>query len=198
MSTTLSVHREHHHSMKWWYALVACMVMLCMESAAAVAQSGSDDDIERQVKAAYLYKFGSYVEWPERAFATPGGHVRIGIIGANPLADELSQMVAGRVINGRQITVYKLKPGDSLTGIHILFIAGTSNDRLSEILAVVKGQPTLTITESEQGLALGGMINFLIVSGKLRFEVAPKMAQQGSLNISARLLSAAFKVAGAP
>jgi hypothetical protein len=191
------VHSELRHSLRRWYALAACLVMLCMDGQAAVAQSDSGEAIERQVKAAYLYKFGSYVEWPERTFAAEN-HVRIGIIGANALADELSQTVVGRVINGRQISVHKLKPGDSISGFHILFISGLSSERQVEIINSLKGQPTLTITESEQGLAQGGMINFVIVGGKLRFEVAPKTAQQGSLNISARLLAAAVKVAGAP
>jgi hypothetical protein len=185
------------HTPKWWYALACCMFALCVESVAAMAQPAEQrEELERQVKAAYLYKFGSYVEWPERAFPAPEGTVRIGIMGASALADELAQVTAGRVINGRQVSVHKLKPGDSLTGVHILYIGGASNDKLGEILASVKGQPVLTVTESEQGLVQGGMINFMIVGGKLRFEVAPKTAQQGSLNISARLLAAAFRVGG--
>ena len=180
----------------WWGMLAACLFTLCMESAAAVAQSTERDVVERQVKAAYLYKFGSYVEWPERAFPQSDNTIKIGIIGAGPLADELTQMVAGRSINGRQMSVRKMKPGDSHAGLHILFIGSASNDRLAEILAAVKGSPVLTITEAEDGLSLGAMINFVIVDGKLRFEVAPRTAQQGNLNISARLLSAALKVAG--
>lgn len=162
-----------------------------------MAQSATSSDVERQVKAAYLYKFGNYVEWPERAFGADA-NLHIGIIGAGDLADELAQAVAGRVINGHQVIVHKLRPGESLSGMHILFISSANNNRLAEILANVKGQPVLTITESEQGLSLGSMINFVIVAGKLRFEVAPKVAQQGSLNISARLLSAAQKVASGP
>lgn len=180
----------------WWGMLAACLFTLCMESAAAVAQSTERDVVERQVKAAYLYKFGSYVEWPERAFPQSDNTIKIGIIGAGPLADELTQMVAGRSINGRQMSVRKMKPGDSHAGLHILFIGSASNDRLAEILAAVKGSPVLTITEAEDGLSLGAMINFVIVDGKLRFEVAPRTAQQGNLSISARLLSAALKVAG--
>lgn len=182
------------HAHAWWLALTACIFALCVESALAMAQSAGGDDVERQVKAAYLFKFGGYVEWPDRAFATTDGPIRIGVLGSPALADELAQTVAGRVINGRQISVQKLKPGDSLAGIHILFIDHTSNDRLGEILASVKGQPVLTVTESEQGLAQGGVINFVIVGGKLRFEISSRTAQQGSLNISARLRSAALRV----
>lgn len=160
----------------------------------AAAQSHERSDLARQVKAAYLYKFGNYVEWPERALAAGDGNILIGVLGSGELADELSKVVAGRAINGHQIVVHKLRPGDPLNGMHIVFIANGSNDRLGEILAGLKGQPVLTVTESDSGLAMGSMINFVVVGGRLRFEVAPKAAQHGSLNISARLLAAALRV----
>lgn len=166
--------------------------MLWMPYSYAAAQH--NDDLERQVKAAYLYKFGSYVEWPERVLSAVDGNIRIGVLGSSALADELSKVVTGRLINGHQIVVHKLKQGDSLSGMHIVFIASGSNDKLGEILAGLKGQPILTVTESDSGLAMGSMINFVVIGGKLRFEVAPKAAQHGSLNISARLLAAAVKV----
>ena len=177
-----------------WMAIVCCAWLFL--AAPAGAQTIDPPDVERQVKAAYLYKFGSYVEWPERAFSTTDNTIKVGVIGASALADELNQMVAGRTINGRQISVRKLRAGESLSAFNILFIGNSSNDRLAEILATTRGQPILTITESEDGLAQGSIINFVLVDGKVRFEVAPKTAHQGSLNISARLLAVAFKVAG--
>ena len=159
------------------------------------AQSIDRPDIERQVKAAYLYKFGSYVEWPERAFPGPDSPVRIGVIGADAIADELAQLVTGRTINGRQVVVRKLRREDTLAGINILFVGRSSNARLAEILVAAKGQPMLTVSESEDGIAAGSMINFVVIDGKVRFEAAPKAAGMSNLNISARLLAAAYKVA---
>lgn len=161
----------------------------------SLAQTVDRPDIERQVKAAYLYKFGSYVEWPERAFPGPDSPIRIGVIGADALADELAQMVASRTINGRPVVVRKLRREDPVTGLNILFVGRSNNARLAEILATTKGQPMLTVTESEEGIAAGSMINFIVVDGKVRFEAAPKAAGMSNLNISARLLAAAYKVA---
>jgi hypothetical protein len=175
---------------------VLCMLCLCGLGNVVFAQTLDPPDVERQVKAAYLYKFGSYVEWPERAFVGPENTVKVGIIGASALADELSQMVAGRTINGRQISVRKVRSGEVLTAFNVLFIGSASNDKLGEILATTKGLPILTVTEAADGLAQGSIINFVVVDGKVRFEVAPKTAHLGNLNISARLLAAAFKVAG--
>ena len=186
-------HASNNANGLWRMLVFCCMLAMTLGCDLAAAQA-SRVDVEQQVKAAYLYKFGSYVEWPESSFAGPGDAIRIGIVGANPLADELAQMVTGRTVNGRPIMVKKVRAGDSVSGFNMLFIGTASNDRLAEILAATKNSPVLTVTESGDGLALGGVINFVVVEGKLRFEVAPKTAYQGSMNISARLLAAAFKV----
>lgn len=174
--------------------LRACMLLVWLSSAAA--QTVQQGVLEWQVKAAYLYKFGSYIEWPPAAFASQDSALKIGISGADTLADELLEIIAGRTINGRPVTVRKLRRDDPVTGFNILFIGKSNPSRLADMLAAVKGQPVLTVTESEDGLAVGSMINFVMIDGKLRFEVAPKAALLGNLAISARLLTVAYKVAG--
>jgi hypothetical protein len=180
--------------------VIRWLVFTCLLFAAllgyriAEAQMVERPEVERQVKAAYLYKFGSYVDWPERTFESTDSPLKIGVIDADALADELAQIVVGRTINGRPVTVRKLRREDSVAGFNVLFIGRSNNARLAEILAATKGQPVLTVTESEEALALGSMINFVVVEGKVRFEVAPKTAGLGNLSISARLLAAAYKV----
>lgn len=174
---------------------LAVTAWICLPHSYSQTPAVERPDIERQVKAAYLYKFGSYVEWPERAFTSPDSPVRIGLIGADAMADELAQMVAGRTINGRQVVVRKLRREDVIAGFNILFVGHSNNARLAEILAMTKGQPMLTVTESDDGIAAGSMINFVVVGGKVRFEASPKAAGLSNLNISARLLAAAYKVA---
>lgn len=188
----------------WWLSsacqlfltLLALIVLIALAGLpSAEAQSLAQSNVtERQVKAAYLSKFGSYVEWPAHTFASQDSPLRLGVIGADALAGDLAQILAGRTVNGRKVTVQKLQPGDPVAGLNVLFIGRSSNRQLAGILATTKGTPILTVIESEQGLALGSTINFVIVDGKVRFEVAPKTASLSSLNISARLLSAAHKV----
>jgi hypothetical protein len=168
--------------------------MLPQSRAADTQTTGKQDAVEREVKAAYLSKFGSYVKWPEHAFAKPDSPLTIGVMGDDMLADDLAQLVAGHPVNGRRVMVYKLQHDDPVAGLNVLFISHSQNGRLADILAATKGQPVLTVTESEDALALGSTINFIVVDGKVRFEVAPKTASLGSLNISARLLAAAYKV----
>ncbi len=157
------------------------------------AQADAQAD-EYRVKAAFLYKFGSYIEWPDKSFARSDSPVAIGVIGADALAEELAQIVAGRSVNGRPVQVRRLRPGDPVAGLHVLFIGRSDNGRLAEILAAARGRALLTVTESEEGLELGSMINFVVVEDKVRFDVAPPPSESGNLKISARLLGVARKV----
>ncbi|MGB5082450.1 MAG: YfiR family protein, partial [Burkholderiales bacterium] len=154
----------------------------------------ADQPDEYRVKAAFLYKFGSYVEWPERSFARPDSPIAIGVMGADTLADELAQIVAGRNVNGRPVLVRKLRPGNSVAGLHVLFIGRTGRGRLAEILGAARSQALLTVTESDEALDLGSMINLVVVEDKVRFDVALPSSESGNLKISARLLGVARKV----
>lgn len=149
---------------------------------------------EWQVKAAYLYKFGSYVEWPERTFPSPESPLTIGVYGADPLADALVKIVAGHTVNGHTVMVRRLQNQDTLAGLNVLFIGGANREQTAEWLTAAKNQPILTVTESEQALSLGSMINFMLIDGRVRFEAAPKAAKQNNLVISARLLQVAYRV----
>ena len=161
------------------------------------AQADAQAD-EYRVKAAFLYKFGSYIEWPSGSFARADSPVAIGVMGADALADELAQIVAGRNVNGRPVLVRKLRPGGPIAGLHVLFIGGSDSGRLAEILAAARGRALLTVTESEDALELGSMINFVVVEDKVRFDVAPPPSESGNLKISARLLGVARKVVSKP
>lgn len=149
---------------------------------------------ETQIKAAFLYKFGAFVEWPAGALGQPGSTFIIGVMGADELAAELAQVVAGRTVQGRQVVVRKLRRDEPLAGLHVLFVGRAEAARLPEIAAAIKGQPLLVVTDSENSLSRGSMINFVEVGDKVRFDVALPPAERGHLRISARLLAVARKV----
>ncbi len=156
-------------------------------------------EISRQVKAAYLYKFASYVEWPSGAFADAHSPIIIGVMGEDALADELAQVVASRTVSGRPLSVRKVRRGeDTLGGIHMLFVGRLERSRLAETFATLKGRPILTVTDADDALALGSMVNFVATGDKLRFEVAVTTAEVSRLKISALMLAAAHKVVKEP
>jgi hypothetical protein len=159
----------------------------------ALAQSDSRP-AELQIKAAFLYKFGDFVQWPPAAFARPEAPFAIGVLGADELAAALEQVVAGRTVQGRPVAVRRVKRGDPLAGLHMLFIGQAESARLAETLDAARGHAVLTVTESENALASGSVINFVAEEQRVRFDVALPSAERGQLKISSRLLAVARRV----
>lgn len=159
------------------------------------AQSGAEA-LEYRVKAAFVCKFASYVEWPAQLFARPDSPIVIGVVGSDAVVDELARTAAGLSADGRPLLVRKLERGDPVASAHLVYVAGSHESRLAETLAAAKGQPVLLVTESSRALALGSMINFVVVDDKVRFDIAPQVAEQSQLRISARLLGVARAVIG--
>jgi YfiR/HmsC-like len=178
--------------------------LLCVAALAALpplATSALDDPaaLEQKVKAAFLYKFPGYVEWPENAFATADTPVAIGVIGDDPLAAELAQVVAGRSLDGRAVSVRRLKEADSPAGLHVLFVGSAERARLAQLVKEAPTQPMLIVAEFDGALNRGSAINFVISSGRVRFEVALDNAEKRGLKLSSRLLTVAQSVrTGAP
>lgn len=154
--------------------------------------------IEYQVKAAFVCKFASYVEWPPQAFERPDSPITIGVVGGDAVHAEMVRTAAGQqAADGRPFVVRRLQPGDSFFGVHIVYVARSQLGRLGDVLVSTKGQPTLTITESEREPP-GAMINFVIVNDKVRFDISLLPAESSNLKISARLLAVARKVIQKP
>lgn len=138
-----------------------------------------------QVKAAFLYNFSQFVEWPEGVFATPDAPFVIGLSGANPFGSYLNQLVAGEKINGHPIVVRQITNISQVKDCHILFINGSN---ISEVLAATRQHSILTVSDAENFAARGGMIRFFIDNNKIRFQINPSVARAANLNISSKLL----------
>lgn len=166
--------------------------LIALQLLAAAGWAGTvTDSTEYHIKAAYLYKFASYVEWPATTFAQANTPFTIGILGAGTMAQALNGLKADHVINDRVINVKILRPNDALTGIHMLFVGAQESAHLKSLLPPVQGQPILIVTESAQALSHGSIINFIVVDERVRFEVSVPHAERNGLKISARLLGVA-------
>jgi len=150
--------------------------------------------LEQRVKAAFLYKFAGYVEWPAKSFARPEAPVTIGVMGNEALAAELVQAVTGRTVSDRVVAVKRLKAGESLAGIQVLFIGRAESARLSQVAQSAQPRSILIVTESEGALAHGSMINFVVAERRVRFEIALDAAEKSGLKLSSRLLAVAQQV----
>ena len=148
--------------------------------------------LERRVKAAFLYKFLGYAEFPPGAFDGAGAPLVIGVVGADDIAAELTRIVAGRSVGGRPIVVRALREQDLAQPAHLLFVAGPEEARSARLL---RASPALlTVTECDGGLAAGGVINFTIVDERVRFDVSLDAAEKKNVKLSSRLLVVANRV----
>lgn len=176
---------------------ILCICALYLSAAFANAQVDLKEP-EVRVQAAFLFKFGGYIEWPAEAFSSPKETLVVGVINADALAEELSSLVVGREIEGRSVVVRKLRRGDSLIGVHLLFVGRLERGDLERTLIPLRGIPILIVTESSDALKFGSIINLVVVDGKLRFDVSPEVAAANGLKISSKLLAVARKVVEAP
>lgn len=167
-------------------------VVLCLVALAPGVHAQGPAGLEREVKAAFLYRFIDYVRWPERAFARPDSPIVIGVLADSAMVADLQSVVAGRVVRGHPIVVRAVREGD-FSGLQVLFIGEQANNRLQRIIRSVDG-PVLVVTEAEEGLSQGSVINFVIAERRVRFEVALGPAAARSLTIGSGLLSVAINV----
>jgi hypothetical protein len=155
--------------------------------------------LERSVKAAFLFKFLGYTEFPASAFGEPGAPVLIGVVGSDEMAAELSRIVAGRSINNRPIMVRQFREGEPPGMVHLLFVAGADSVRAARVLRQAPPGPVLLVTECGNGLQAGSIINFRVVEERVRFDVSLEAADKNNIKLSSRLLTVANHVSkGAP
>jgi hypothetical protein len=172
-------------------AICACAAGLAALPALA-AETGTA--LERSVKAAYLYKFLGYVDWPATALPPPGAPLVIGVSGADDILAELQKITPDRTIADRPLEARRVKDADTLPGIHVLFVGRGDTPRLPELVRLAQQHSILVVSEVEGGLRSGSVINLVISEGRVRFEVSLDAAEKSGLKLSSRLLALAQTV----
>src|SRR5512135_984217 len=117
---------------------------------------------EYQVEAAYLFNFLKFVEWPGDPAADPHGKWLIGFVGDSPVGDELTYLVEGKNVRGRDLQVRKYQAADNLRGCNILFIGESEKKCLPSILAALRGSSVLTVADMDNFIESGGMVQFAV------------------------------------
>ena len=156
----------------------------------ATAASGQTAD-EYHVKAAFLFNFAKFVDWPPQAFKTPEDPISICIVGKNPFGNTLHQAVSGQTVQGKSLAVRQIADLQQVSACHIVFVAASERKRLASILGEIKTSAVLTVGESENFTAEGGMINFRIEDGNVRLQINVNAAVQQQIHISSKLLGLA-------
>ncbi|MGZ5085245.1 MAG: YfiR family protein [Usitatibacter sp.] len=173
--------------------LLAC-IALCAALAAFAAQAQRAEAPETSVKAAFIFKFGGYVEWPPTAFASPDAPLVIGIVGSDEIAAELERVVPGRQVAGHPVIARRMKEGESLRGLHMLFVGRGEAAHMQQWLRAAQAQGVLAVTEAARGLEMGSAINFVTLDDRVGFEVSLDSAEKSGYKISSRMLAVAKRV----
>jgi hypothetical protein len=174
-------------------ALPLLLVAVAGTAPRALADAGGAQALERRVKAAFLYKFLGYADFPAQAFADPGGPLTIAVVGSDDMAAELARIASGRMIAGRPIVVRQVATNEAPPAVHLLFVAGSDAERAGRVLRAAPGA-YLTVTECDGGLRYGSVINFRIVDERVRFDVSLDAAEKKNVKLSSRLLTVANRV----
>ncbi|HET6969756.1 MAG TPA: YfiR family protein [Phenylobacterium sp.] len=153
-----------------------------------------DRSLEYAVKAAYLYKFAPFVEWPPRAFTSPAAPLQLCVLGADPFGSSLELAVNGQRVGGRPVAVRRLQRVDVASGCHILFVGDSRAQSALDAIKAVRGSPTLTVADG--GSDIGAIIRFVVRDNRVRFDIDTAAAAANGVTISSKLLSLAMSLRG--
>lgn len=168
------------------------MVMLSMVVCAFQANNvnGSLPN-EYQLKAAFVYQFALFVDWPDEVFPHKDSPIVIGIVGSDPLGPEIERAVQDKRASGRSFVVRRLGVEPALKECQMIYVSTSEMRRLDQLREVIKDAPILTVGDSNGFARDGGIINFIIENGKIRFQINEQAAKRARLNISSQLLKLA-------
>ena len=146
---------------------------------------------EYQVKAAFLYTFAKFVEWPPQAFSSPSAEIAICVLGDYPFGKFLDDAVRGKTVGGRPLAVYRLIDFPAGHECKILFIATSEQRRMPALLASVATSGVLTVGDTPDFASQGGVIGLQLDGERIRLSVNLTAAEKAKVRISSRLLSLA-------
>jgi hypothetical protein len=187
------------------------LILLAALSVSPTMAADSKQNREEQIKAAFLYNFIKFVDWPKEKMADSNEPIIIGIIGKDPFGDAF-EPIKDKKIKGRGVVIKRFKSFEeikkssekdksefgrkieSLKKCHLLFICSSEKKNLREIIKALKDSPVLTVGETAGFLEAGGTIKFLMEEKKIRFEINVTAAEQAKLKIRSQLLRLAKRV----
>lgn len=192
----------------WWLRLLLVLLgalqlgghAACADELAVSATSVAAESLPReyQLKAAFLYNFTKFIDWPGASFSSPRDPIVIGVLGPAEFSVALERIVRDRQVNGRAILVKRVAAADGARAVHVLFVTAAEDALFEQIRAGLATSPILTVGESESFRKFGGTINFFLEEGKVRFEIDASAAERSGLRISAQLQKLARAVRRAP
>ena len=174
--------------------------ILTLAATLCVAQAHGDAKApEYQVKAAFIYKFATYIHWPAKAGADANTPFVIGVIGKDPFGPALDAVVHGQSLEQKAIVVTRLARLEDALHCDVLFVSASEREHLQRIFAALRGAPVLTVGDMDQFAELGGMINLVTTEDKhIRFDINKGAIDRAGLKAQSQLLRLARIVDESP
>jgi hypothetical protein len=176
-------------------AAVAVVAAMAMPVESANATVPAVVAREYDLKAAFLFNFAQFVEWPADAFAAANSPITIGILGTDPFGDRLDSLVAGETVRNRRLVVRRYRSIEQVDACHILFIAASEGGQLSQIAKALAHRSVLTVGETKDFTARSGIVGFELSQRRVRLRINLDAASVARLTISSKLLRQARIVA---
>lgn len=173
----------------WSRTLQLALILLLSSVAPALA----DASLSEEVKAAYLLKLPQFITWPPAAAAAQVPVFNLCIVGETPIGDLLDRAASDVRVNGKPVGIQRLEKADLNAHCQVMYIASDSQVA-AQAIAAVTGNPVLTVTDSQKGEASRGVVNFVTVNNKVRFEIDRMAADRNHLQVSSKLLTIAVTV----
>jgi hypothetical protein len=177
--------------------LVALLSSLFALQWSCPAAAESPSAREYEIKAAFIYNFTKFVEWPGSSFPDDQTPFVIGVLGDSPCAEALERLASDHKVGSHNIQVRRIASARDMDAVQILFVGSTQETRFGSLAPALATAPVLTVGESPTFASMGGTINFVREDNKLRFEINLNSAKQAGIRISAQLLKLATAVKGA-
>ena len=175
-------------------AIVAVIAALSIAATGLGATARGGVTEEYDLKAAFLFNFAQFVDWPADAFATATTPITIAVLGDDPFGAKLDALVAGETIRRRPLVVRRYRSVEQIDTCHVLFISSSETSRLDHIAQALAHRSILTVGETKDFAAHGGIIGFALSQRHLRLQINVAAASEARLTISSKLLRQAHVV----
>ncbi|MCC6588551.1 MAG: YfiR family protein [Bryobacterales bacterium] len=155
----------------------------------ATPPARASESLEYEVKAAMIYNFTRFVEWPPAAFPTAQAPLVVAVLGDDPLQPHLEAAMAGKTYSGHPIQVRRVHTIEELAASHLAYIPRSERKRIPDLLRTIGNSPLLTVSDCDGFAASGGVIGFMTINDRVRFQINKTAAAQAGLSVSSKLLA---------
>jgi YfiR/HmsC-like len=172
-------------------AWFAAAIALQIATGAPLAPPPPEMQREYAIKSVFLYNFCQFIDWPDEAFESPSAPLVIGVFGEDPFGSLLEEAVQGETLRGRAIRIQRYRRPEDTKQCHLLFVSRSEAARLEAILNPLRGRSIVTVGETENFLAAGGMIALITTQNRVRLRINPAPIRAANLVVSSKLLRVA-------